>query len=215
MFAQFTDGSNWWLVFGSFWTGIKLIPLSSSTGKPSGTSIYSLATRSNGVEAAGIFKYGSYYYLFTSWDKCCNGLSSTYNIRVGRATSVTGPYVDASGVALTAGGGTLVLTTHGSVRQISHHISSLALSLKPLLRLSDQVVNPSTKILMLSSLSTTGTRRLRVTWGSTCSTLALDGLLRISWLLYLHDYVVQSEYIRTHVLVLRRMILNRVLCKRP
>lgn len=50
-----------------------------------------------------------------SRDKCCDGLSSTYNIRVGRSTSITGPYVDASGVAMTSGGGTLVLESHGSV----------------------------------------------------------------------------------------------------
>jgi len=112
------DGSNWWLVLGSFWTGIKLIPLSSSTGKPSSSTVYSLATRTaNGgaIEAPGIFKSGSYYYLFTSWDTCCAGTSSTYNIRVGRATSITGPYVDASGVALTSGGGTLVLASHSSI----------------------------------------------------------------------------------------------------
>lgn len=44
------------------------------------------------------------------------GTSSTYNIRVGRATSVAGPYVDASGVSLLNGGGTLVLASHDSVR---------------------------------------------------------------------------------------------------
>lgn len=50
--------------------------------------------------------------------KCCSrpvGTSSTYNIRVGRSTSVTGGFVDKSGVALTSGGGTLVLGSHDSV----------------------------------------------------------------------------------------------------
>ncbi|KAG5717197.1 hypothetical protein E4T56_gene15316, partial [Termitomyces sp. T112] len=56
-----------------------------------------------------------YYYLFSSWDTCCQGTSSTYNIRVGRSTSVNGPYVDSSGVALTTGGGTLVLQTHDAI----------------------------------------------------------------------------------------------------
>ncbi|KAG8991293.1 hypothetical protein FRB94_012615 [Tulasnella sp. JGI-2019a] len=110
------DGSNWWLSMGSFWTGIKL--LGASTGKPSGTTVYSIAQRtaaSGAIEASDIYKYGSYYYLFTSWDTCCNGISSTYNIRVGRSSSITGPYVDQSGVALTAGGGTLVLATHGTI----------------------------------------------------------------------------------------------------
>ncbi|KZV75708.1 glycoside hydrolase family 43 protein [Peniophora sp. CONT] len=111
------DGSTWRLSLGSFWTGIKEVTLGSSTGKPSSTTFTSLAQRSgdDALEASAIFKQGSYYYLFTSWDKCCSGLSSTYNIRVGRSSSATGPFVDKSGVALTSGGGTLVLETHGSI----------------------------------------------------------------------------------------------------
>ncbi|ELU41948.1 fructose-bisphosphate aldolase [Rhizoctonia solani AG-1 IA] len=83
------------------------VQLGSSTGKPSSSTIYSIAKRTAGggaVEAPIIVKNGSYYYLFTSWDKCCSSTSSTYNIRVGRSTSITGPYVDKSGVALTSGG---------------------------------------------------------------------------------------------------------------
>lgn len=112
------DGSNWYLAFGSWWTGIKQIKISSSTGKPSSSSVTALAQRSStslGIEAAAMYKYGSYWYLFTSWDVCCQGTSSTYNIRVGRSTSVTGGFVDKSGVALTSGGGTLVLSTHDAI----------------------------------------------------------------------------------------------------
>ncbi|KAF7440896.1 hypothetical protein PC9H_001245 [Pleurotus ostreatus] len=112
------DGSNWYLALGSFWTGIKLVKLSSSTGKPSSSSVTALAQRftaSGAIEAASVFKSGSFWYLFTSWDKCCSGTSSTYNIRVGRSSSPTGPYVDQAGVALTSGGGTLVLGTHDNI----------------------------------------------------------------------------------------------------
>ncbi|KAI0071873.1 arabinanase [Panus rudis PR-1116 ss-1] len=110
------DGGNWYLDFGSFWTGIKL--LNPSTGKPSSNSLTSLATRTvdNGAEEAPIIhKNGNFYYLFTSWDHCCQGTSSNYNIRVGRSSSVDGPYVDRDGVAMTAGGGTLVLESHDSI----------------------------------------------------------------------------------------------------
>ncbi|KAJ6466361.1 glycoside hydrolase family 43 protein [Mycena sanguinolenta] len=120
------DGSNWYLSLGSFWTGIKLetsvfpfpLPVFPLIGKPSSTAVTSLATRTanNGaIEASVIYKSGSFYYLFSSWDNCCEGTSSTYNIRVGRSTSPTGGFVDASGVSLLNGGGTLVLGTHDSI----------------------------------------------------------------------------------------------------
>ncbi|KAK7048088.1 Arabinan endo-1,5-alpha-L-arabinosidase [Favolaschia claudopus] len=112
------DGSNWILSLGSFWTGIKSVPLSSSTGKPSSSSVTSLATRTaNGgaIEASVVYKSGSFYYLFTSWDKCCQGTSSTYNIRVGRSSSANGGFVDQAGVSLLNGGGTLVLGSHDSI----------------------------------------------------------------------------------------------------
>ncbi|KAJ7600462.1 glycoside hydrolase family 43 protein [Mycena floridula] len=112
------DGSTWYMSLGSFWTGIKGVPISSSTGKLSGSTINSLATRTGGttaIEASVIYKFGSFYYLFTSWDACCQGTASTYNIRVGRSSSLTGSYVDQAGVALTSGGGTLVLGTHDSI----------------------------------------------------------------------------------------------------
>jgi arabinan endo-1,5-alpha-L-arabinosidase len=112
------DGSAWRLSLGSFWTGIKGMQLSSSTGKLSSNTVTALAQRTaNGgaIEASVIYKYGNYFYLFSSWDKCCAGTSSTYNIRVGRSTSATGGFVDQAGVALTNGGGTLVLGSHDSI----------------------------------------------------------------------------------------------------
>jgi Beta-xylosidase len=112
------DSGHWWLSLGSFWTGIKMIPLDSSTGLRSGSTIYSIAQRTGGstaIEAPFVFKHGSYYYLWVSFDLCCQGASSTYRIMVGRSTSVTGPYVDRNGTAMTSGGGTQVLAGHGGV----------------------------------------------------------------------------------------------------
>ncbi|MGV9376127.1 arabinan endo-1,5-alpha-L-arabinosidase [Nonomuraea sp. NPDC003707] len=113
---------RWWLSFGSFWTGIKLIQLDPATGKRLGTSITGLAQRTGttAIEAPFIFRHGSYYYLWVSFDACCQGASSTYRIMVGRSTSVTGPYVDRNGVAMTSGGGTQVLAGHGSVHGPGH-----------------------------------------------------------------------------------------------
>lgn len=50
-----------------------------------------------------------------SSDTCCAGTSSTYKVKVGRATSVTGPYYDRAGVSMLNNGGTPVLESHGSV----------------------------------------------------------------------------------------------------
>jgi arabinan endo-1,5-alpha-L-arabinosidase len=109
-----TDG-NPWLVFGSFWGGIKIIPLD-QTGARVGTTVTGIAARpSNGGALEGPFmiRRCGYYYLFTSWDTCCKGAASTYNIRVVRGTSVTGPFADKAGTAAMQGGGTLIAQTGG------------------------------------------------------------------------------------------------------
>ncbi len=112
----FNDNGTYWMAFGSFFSGIKLVKMSSMTSI-TGT-IYTLATRPgvqyNPLEAPSITKHNNYYYLFMAWDFCCKGTSSTYNTRVGRATSVTGPYYDQSGKRLDQGGGTLLLGNSGN-----------------------------------------------------------------------------------------------------
>ncbi|MFB6845211.1 arabinan endo-1,5-alpha-L-arabinosidase [Streptomyces sp. NPDC056373] len=114
------DDGKWWLSFGSWSTGIKMIRIDPSTGKQlaSDTTRYSLASRPTGteaVEAPFIVKRGGYYYLFASYDTCCNGTGSTYKVKVGRASAVTGPYRDKNGVDLMNNGGTPVLESHGNV----------------------------------------------------------------------------------------------------
>ncbi len=105
------DAGTPWLAFGSFWGGIELTELD-ATGTPLGTELHSIAARpkaGGALEGAYIVHVCGYYYLFVSWDHCCDA-PWNYNIRVGRATSVTGPYTDQSGAALVDGGGTLLVT---------------------------------------------------------------------------------------------------------
>lgn len=102
-----------WLSFGSFWGGIKLFKLDYATGKAAETepTLISLATReenSRSVEAPFIIRREGYYYLFVSYDFCCQGIESTYNVRVGRCEQVTGPYLDREGVPMMEGGGTQI-----------------------------------------------------------------------------------------------------------
>lgn len=115
-----------WLVFGSFWDGIKMRRLS-ETGYLSAAdgTLYSLARRAKpaeaetaasglpanweAIEAPFIVRHDGYFYLFTSWDLCCRGLKSTYRTMVGRSKAITGPYIDAAAINLAEGGGTVLL----------------------------------------------------------------------------------------------------------
>jgi arabinan endo-1,5-alpha-L-arabinosidase len=115
-----------WLVFGSFWSGIKARRLDPATGLLSAddTKLYALASRPDAggaIEAPFVVRHDGFYYLFASFDLCCRGVRSTYNVRVGRSRSVTGPYVDVRGREMLAGGGTLVLCSAGHVRGPGHN----------------------------------------------------------------------------------------------
>jgi arabinan endo-1,5-alpha-L-arabinosidase len=111
------DAAHVWLTWGSFWGGIKMRRLDPRTGTLSAADLtmYALASRpreapiGGAIEAPFLVKHDGFYYLFASFDRCCRGAMSTYNVRVGRARAVTGPYLDRDGQPMTAGGGTLVL----------------------------------------------------------------------------------------------------------
>jgi len=105
------ETTKYWLTFGSFWGGIKLIEINSVTGHPLSNPpvLYSIASRitpPNAIEAPFIVFHNGYYYLFVSFDYCCQGVNSTYNVRFGRAACVTGPYSDQDGISMMKGGGT-------------------------------------------------------------------------------------------------------------
>lgn len=106
------DGRHW-LSFGSFWTGLKLIELDPSTGKPKDAKAEpkSIARRHNpgAIEAPFIISRDGYYYLFASYDFCCRGADSSYYTCVGRSKAIDGPYVDRDGLKLMNEGGTVVL----------------------------------------------------------------------------------------------------------
>ena len=63
----------------------------------------------NAIEAPFIFKHDGWYYLFVSWDYCCQGSKSNYRVAVGRSRSVEGPYLDPDGIDMRDGGGMIFL----------------------------------------------------------------------------------------------------------
>lgn len=123
-----------WLTFGSFWGGIKLVQLRPDLTAPAQPEQWrTLARRSRdpklndslpgdgAIEAPFIFKKGTYYYLFTSFDYCCRGPQSTYKMVVGRSKSITGPYIDKANTSLEQGGGTLVLAGNSQWFGVGHN----------------------------------------------------------------------------------------------
>ena len=118
-----------WLAWGSFWLGIWMRKVDASTGMldPGDTIYHPLADRSAGpdhttaIEAPFIVRHADHWFLFVSFDQCCQGVNSTYNVRVGRSEALTGPYVDREGRLLTEGGGTLILQAYGQWKGPGHN----------------------------------------------------------------------------------------------
>lgn len=111
-----------WLVFGSFWEGMKMVKLNADMAsvtqpeqwvtvarRPRDFSIPDTVAGNAAIEGPFIFRKGNYYYLFVSWDYCCRGEKSDYKVVVGRSEKVTGPYLDKKGIDMTQNGGTLVV----------------------------------------------------------------------------------------------------------
>jgi arabinan endo-1,5-alpha-L-arabinosidase len=106
-----SDGGLW-MTYGSYWSGIKLLQLDPQTGKrlAPDSKLFSLAYNES-IEASYLCRHDDYYYLFVNWGSCCQGPKSTYNIRIGRSKTVSGPYLDKAGVDLLHSGGSLFLAT--------------------------------------------------------------------------------------------------------
>lgn len=120
--VAFDEKQQPWMVFGSFWSGIKLVKLDSSmvsvaqpeewhpvSKRPRDYKTADESPEPGAVEAPFIFKHSDYYYLFLSFDYCCRGKESTYKIVVGRSKDIKGPYVDKDNTPLNENGGSLVL----------------------------------------------------------------------------------------------------------
>ena len=123
------DGTPY-LVFGSFWDGLKLVKLNKDRLSVAEdlNNIPTIATRrkvstenlpavdgnpvdagGNAIEAPFIFKHDQYFYLFASIDYCCKGPKSTYKMIIGRSKNLKGPYLDKDGIAMDKGGGSILL----------------------------------------------------------------------------------------------------------
>lgn len=101
------DNGRNYLMWGSF-RGIYLIEMSDDglSVKPGAEKQQVAGTYFEGVN---IHKRDGYYYMFASIGSCCAGINSTYQLVVGRATSLAGPYYNRSGANMMNNGRTLVI----------------------------------------------------------------------------------------------------------
>ena len=146
------DQDNPWLVWGSFWDGIQIARLDTTMHIAKGEKPHTVARRynlnskgakaalpinpnppknptsdfagPNAIEAPFIFKHNGWYYLFVSWDYCCQGAKSNYRVAVGRSRSVEGPYLDSKGFDMRYGGGNLFLEGDKKAYEAAGHCAA-------------------------------------------------------------------------------------------
>ncbi len=146
------DQDQPWLVWGSFWDGIQLARLDTTMHIAQGEKPRTIARRynlndpsakaalpvnpnppknptsdyagPNAIEAPFIYKHGGWYYLFVSWDYCCQGSKSTYRVAVGRSKTVDGPYLDPDGIDMCYGGGKLFLEGDKKTYEAAGHCAA-------------------------------------------------------------------------------------------
>ena len=96
-----------WVSYGTYFGTIRLIELDPKTGfRVKGNKEKDIAID---CEASDLMYRNGWYYLLGTHGTCCDGVNSTYNIVVGRAKKVTGPYLDNVGRDMFHGGGKMVI----------------------------------------------------------------------------------------------------------
>jgi arabinan endo-1,5-alpha-L-arabinosidase len=111
-----------WMNYGSYWNGIFIVELTGNpiVGQTQGTpiNIAQHSDKNRDIEASWVqADANNNFWLFVNYGQCCEGVNSTYNIRMGMSKNTPlGPYIDADGVPMLQSGGTLLMTTDG--RQI-------------------------------------------------------------------------------------------------
>jgi len=100
-----------WVTYGTYFGFIRIVELDPKKGhRVEGNQPANIAIDCEATDP--IYRDG-WYYLFGTHGTCCDGPNSTYNIRVGRSKSVTGPYLDNLGNDMLKGGGKLVVAASG------------------------------------------------------------------------------------------------------
>jgi len=139
-------GTGGLLFYGSFWDGIQMLPLADDLKTPTSAPRTvarrfeplknnakfadpaafnieegdSIEAGFNAIEAPFVIENDGWYYLFVSWDYCCQGKNSTYKTVYGRSRNITGPYLDKEGNDMAFGGGTYLVGPDDKFYGIGH-----------------------------------------------------------------------------------------------
>ena len=99
-----------WCTYGTYFGFIRIVELDPKTGtRVEGNKAVNIAID---CEATDLIYRDGWYYLLGTHGTCCSGTASTYNIRVGRAKSPTGPFLDNLGNDMLKGGGKLLIAAN-------------------------------------------------------------------------------------------------------
>ena len=139
--ACFLDPANGslWLTYGSYFGYIRLVELDPKTGKRRYPQRAPVNVAINSEASILIYRDG-WYYLLVTHGSCCQGANSTYNIRMGRARKVTGPYLDQHGRRHAAGwryavcrfvAGVMVGPGHFGLLDLGDGVQKFSLTSKP------------------------------------------------------------------------------------
>lgn len=86
-----------WLLYGSYKAGLRLVELNKKTGKLKSKNPELITITPSLGEGSYIIKGPEYYYIFASRGICCKGIQSTYQVVMGRAKNIKGPYLNKQG----------------------------------------------------------------------------------------------------------------------
>lgn len=86
-----------WLLYGSYKAGLRLVELDKKTGKLKSDNPELITITPSLGEGSYIIKGPEYYYIFASRGICCKGIQSTYQVVMGRAKNIKGPYLNKQG----------------------------------------------------------------------------------------------------------------------
>ncbi len=156
------DGKKYlfWGSFSSLSTqGTYVVDLSAD-GKSVSDMTQKTKIAAGDFEAVMIHKREGYYYFFGSKGSCCEGVNSTYNVRVARSTSLKGSYLDKDGKNITdRGTGTLILQGNSAYAGPGHVSRLLTddagddwMLYHAINKKIEPGVDPSTRVLMLDKV---------------------------------------------------------------